>query len=153
MNIAPPKMSRGLRNHNPGNVRRVKGQDWKGELPIDPTDPRYDAAFEQFVAPVWGLRAMAKIILKYQSKHACDTIRKIINRWAPPNENDTESYILHCADTVGVSADQTIKLSADTKRFAMLMATIIKHENGAQPYELDLIEQGIALAMQGELNV
>ena len=27
------KMTRGLRNNNPLNIRRVAGQHWKGELP------------------------------------------------------------------------------------------------------------------------
>lgn len=147
------KVARGIANNNPGNIRRVSGQTWKGELPFTAGDPRYDQTFEQFISPVWGLRAMAKLLLKYQRKYGCDTVRKIISRWAPPNENETESYILQCADQMGVGADTPITLSLDTKRFAILISAIVKRENGAQPYETDLIEQAIALAMQGELNV
>lgn len=70
--------SRGIRNNNPGNIRR--GEDWKG-LVRDGQDT--DEAFCRFVAPEYGIRAMVLILRRYRQKHNLNTISEIIRRWAP----------------------------------------------------------------------
>lgn len=79
-------MTRGLRNNNPGNIRK-DGTHWKGEV-----EPSRDAAFKQFESMAWGYRAMFKCLNTYSRKYGLDTIRKMISRWAPPSENDTDPY-------------------------------------------------------------
>lgn len=73
-------MTRGLRNNNPGNIRK-DGTHWKGEV-----EPSRDAAFKQFESMAWGYRAMFKCLNTYSRKYGLDTIRKMISRWAPPSE-------------------------------------------------------------------
>lgn len=78
---------RGIRNHNPLNIR--KGNNWQGE---DPNGN--DAEFETFLNDAYGFRAAFRIIHNgFKAKPARDTIRKIVTRWAPPNENNTANYI------------------------------------------------------------
>lgn len=78
---------RGIRNHNPLNIR--KGNNWQGE---DPNGN--DAEFETFINDAYGFRAGFRIIHNgFKATPRRDTIRKIITRWAPPNENNTENYI------------------------------------------------------------
>ncbi len=127
--------TRGLRNYNPGNIRL--GSAWKG-MRREQTDP----AFVQFVAPVWGLRALVRVLRNYQRKHGLNTIRQIINRWAPPSENDTEAYVDSVAQYVGIDPDQAIDVVQIMPR---LVAAIVKHENGIQPYSAALIGQAILL--------
>lgn len=129
---------RGLRNANPGNIRHSRTL-WQGEAPDQP-----DPDFVKFVAPEWGLRAMAKILLTYQA-NGFNTVRKIIGRWAPPNENDTQAYVRSVATSVGMLPDAPLDLSSpDT--MAKLLKAIIRHENGQQPYSDDVVMKGVGLA-------
>lgn len=126
---------RGFRNNNPGNIRL--GLPWQGLAPTQ-TDP----AFCQFVAPQWGIRAMAKILLHYESE-GYNTVSKIISHWAPPSENDTDAYIDSVAKQCGVLADAQINVLTYLPK---LIPAIIMHENGSQPYSDDVIAFGILLA-------
>jgi len=81
------KMSRGIRNCNPLNIRKGKDQ-WRGLLP-----EQNDKSFFQFMAMEWGYRAAFRLLRTYRVKYKRTTIRTIIERWAPPNENATQAYI------------------------------------------------------------
>lgn len=128
---------RGIRNNNPGNIRQSSTL-WKGESGRD-----LDPAFEEFDTPEHGIRAIARIIRNYRDRYGLNTVRGIISRWAPSNENDTESYIQSVAYRLGVSADQVIDIDAV---MPALVEAIIRHENGIQPYTMAQINAGIALA-------
>lgn len=65
-----------------------------------------------------------------------DTIREVIERWAPPSENDTEAYVQAVAKAVGVSPDMEI----DLHQYEIMRPTveaIIRHENGKGPLRTD----------------
>ena len=81
------KSPRGFRNNNPGNIRQSK-QRFKGEVV-----PSKDAAFKQFTDMAHGFRAIMCILRTYMTKYELCNIAKIITRWAPPAENDTQAYI------------------------------------------------------------
>lgn len=61
-----------------------------------------------------------------------DTIREVIERWAPPNENNTDAYINEVSKAVGVTADMIIDLH-DYDILRPLVEAIIRHENGRGP--------------------
>jgi len=133
---------RGIRMNNPGNLRESPGDktQWLGERATDD-----DPIFEEFTAPEYGIRAIARVIRTYYERHGCNTVRQIIDRWAPANENDTASYIQHVADRCGVGADQVIDpRSVDI--MTALVAAIILHENGQQPYDDATIRTGVLMA-------
>lgn len=88
---------------------------------------------------------MAKILLNYQKKYGLKTIKQIISRWAPPNENDTQSYIKSVSLSVGVDSEEEISLNNKNIMMSLIKA-IIKHENGEQPYSEQQILNGINLA-------
>jgi hypothetical protein len=131
---------RGVRNNNPGNIRR--GDDWKGLLP---TAQRTDKSFCQFISPEYGIRAMVIILRNYQRKHGLNTVSGIINRWAPASENDTQAYINSVAQATGVSPDQGVD-TRDSRFMMKLVQAIIKHENGQQPYGVDVLVHAVSLA-------
>lgn len=130
-------MTRGLRNNNPGNIRH-SGTQWHG-MSATQTDP----AFIQFIEPKWGIRALARTLQTYSTRYGLNTVRGIINRWAPPSENDTGSYVDAVARALGVSPDAQIDVFA---RAGDLTRAIIKHENGLQPYSLAELNAGLSLA-------
>ena len=135
------KQPRGIRLNNPGNIDRT-GDKWQGMA----ADQSGDSRFVVFVAPHWGIRALAKVLLSYQRKHGLKTVRGIINRWAPPVENDTGAYVDQVAKVCGVEPDDTIDIQNKVVLRAMVTA-IIQHENGQQPYGAAVIELGIELAL------
>lgn len=130
--------ARGIRNNNPGNIRH--GEKWEGL-----SDKQTDSSFCVFKTPEYGIRAMAKILLNYQKKYGLKTIKQIISRWAPPNENNTQSYVKSVSAAVGVLSDDEISLNNKNIMMSLIKA-IIKHENGEQPYSEEQILNGINLA-------
>ncbi|AZE47169.1 MULTISPECIES: structural protein [Pseudomonas] len=141
-----PETPRGIRNSNPGNIRHVKGTRWQGM-----SANQNDSAFVQFIDPRWGIRAIARTLITYQDKHGLRTVRLIIGRWAPPNENNTESYIRQVAVRLGVAPEERIDVY-DYRTMRALTEAIIRHENGAGPlpegnwYGEALINEGLHLA-------
>ncbi|HBQ2427905.1 TPA: structural protein [Klebsiella aerogenes] len=131
---------RGIRNNNPGNIRW--GDDWKG---LVPTAQRTDKSFCQFTSPEYGIRVMIIILHNYQRKYGLNTVSDIIKRWAPPNENNTQAYINSVAQATGVTPEQRIDTS-DSRFMMKLLQAIVKHENGKQPYSIDVFVQAINLA-------
>jgi hypothetical protein len=128
-------VTRGERNNNPGNIRL--GIKWQGMAP-DQTDP----AFVQFQTPEWGVRAIARILLSYE-KDGITTIRGIINRWAPPSDNNpTDAYIKNVSTRCNIAPDDYINI---TDQLFGLVSAIIYQENGEQPYPDNTIHSGIAL--------
>lgn len=138
--------SRGIRNNNPGNIRRRNGR-WLGLARRDEMTAaqKREKAFAVFTSPEWGIRAMVKILQTYGRKYSLDTVRGIIARWAPPVENDTGSYVDAVAKALGVDASDTLNLS-NTRVMMALVKAIIKHENSEQPYDDATIRAAIALA-------
>lgn len=131
---------RGERNNNPGNIRKSTA-NWQGKI-VPSTDP----SFEQFDTPENGIRALAVVLRNYQKIYGLNTVRGIVNRWAPPTENDTDSYVNAVARDMGVSADETISLYNPTTLFDLVKATI-KHENGRVAYADSVIYDGISRAL------
>lgn len=128
---------RGIRNNNPGNIRH--GDNWQGL-----SAEQLDSDFCTFTTPEYGIRAMCKILLNYERRHGLNTVRGIISRWAPPVENNTESYVQSVARALNVDADKEIKVD---DYLDYLVPAIIRHENGQQPYSPEVIRMGINMAL------
>lgn len=130
---------RGIRNNNPGNIRRSK-DPWQGLA-----EKQTDRAFFKFVSAIYGIRALARVLIAYQDKHKLRTIKSIIGRWAPKSENDTEAYVRSVAKHATLDANQKL----DMHRFEHLrpvVEAIIWHENGQQPYSDTEITKALVLA-------
>ena len=136
MNLRPP---RGIRNNNPGNIRH--GQNWQG---LNPDGRNIDPAFCVFKSPVFGIRALAKVLMNYKKIHGLNTVRQIISRYAPPNENQTKAYIQTIAQQIGVYPDTVIDIE-ERGILTVFIKAVIRMENGIQPYSDELIQQGIDL--------
>lgn len=133
------KLPRGIRNNNPGNIRW--GDNWQG---LKQDGKKQDPSFCVFTHPVYGIRALARLLQNYQKTYGLNTPRKIISRYAPPNENQTQAYIQSVANQLCITPDTPVDLT-DVATLTVFVKAIIRHENGIQPYTVDQIQQGIDL--------
>jgi hypothetical protein len=120
------RLPRGIRNHNPGNIRHSKAR-WRG-MAVAQTDP----AFVQFDAPEFGVRALMRVLVTYAVKHGLRNVEGMITRWAPPVENDTRAYINAISRALGVAPDAPIDL-CERRTMITLARAIVRHENGPAP--------------------
>ena len=132
------KVSRGIRNNNPGNLERNETA-WRG-MAEEQTDER----FITFASPEYGIRAMARVLRNYERRHGLRTIEQVISRWAPPSKNPTKAYIQHVSQELGISPTAPLNLNNDDL-LSRLIRVIIQHENGTVPYDDKTIAKGIAL--------
>ena len=126
------ELPRGLRNRNPGNIRRSAVR-YKGETESD------DAAFKTFASTAWGYRAMFVLLHTYRVRHRIATLRGMIARWAPPSENDTGAYLRPVVRRRGVdpAAALAARAGPPLPRLAAAMARV---ENGVEPDEAEIAE-------------
>lgn len=128
---------RGIRNNNPLNIR--KGCRWIGLSP-----KQTDKSFCQFTWIVYGIRAGFITLRTYIRKHKCNTIEKIISRWAPQKENDTAAYIKAVAKRTRLATDLPIRIE-DKKELCSLVSAMIEVECG-RSVDMDTIRMGYNLA-------
>jgi hypothetical protein len=132
------RLPRGVRNNNPGNIR--KGPDkWQGAVPGE------DADFVTFASAEMGIRALARLILTYQKRYNLNSVRSLITRWAPPSENNTPAYVMAVANAVGVQPEARI----DVDDFAVMkpfVEGVIAHENAGYQYPDAVIDGALRRA-------
>lgn len=114
--------TRGMRNNNPGNLRAGVGQVG--------TDSGGYAVFPSREA---GYNAAARQLVGYHNA-GLNTVNSIISKWAPSNENDTQSYIASVVDSLNkkgfeVNAYSELNLN-DSKILKALLDAIVNHEVG-----------------------
>lgn len=131
-------LPRGYRNNNPLNIRKNAANAWKGKVV-----PGTDSAFEQFITMAYGYRAALYLLRKYIGQ-GHNTIRKIINKWAPPTENNTSSYVNNVATRTGINADTPISRD-DREKLCKIAWAMAWSENGTAPSSMNDIYEGWAL--------
>ncbi len=119
-------MSRGIDNCNPGNIRRSRVR-YKGEK-----HPSTDPSFKQFESMEWGYRAIFILLDTYRVRYGLDTLRGMISRYAPPEENHTAIYLEIITDRTGIDADEKLD-TRSRKTMVPIVAAISKVENGVGP--------------------
>ena len=75
-----------IRRNNPLNLRAGKSR-WIGAKISE------EGSFVTFHSVVFGYRAAWKLLGNYHRFYGLHTLKQVINRWAPPSENNTEQYI------------------------------------------------------------
>lgn len=130
----------GIRNHNPGNIEH--GQRWVGLA-----EKQNHARFCTFTEPVYGIRAMARVLVTYYRRYKINSVATIIRRWAPPNENNTQAYIDSVCSHSGLPANTPLRVDTEAI-LSRLVPAIIAHENGEQPYRAELIREAILKALE-----
>ena len=136
---------RNIRNNNPLNIRRSKDK-WQGLAA-----KQSDSSFFKFESMEMGWRAAFVILTKtYYHKYRLFTIRKIIKRWAPSVENDTDAYIKKVSDLTGIDPDEPLGIpSLYPSRWMSLGMAMAIVEGGRQPAVFPMM-QGWTLARVGQ---
>jgi hypothetical protein len=127
--------SRGLRNNNPLNIRH-NAEHFQGEIKVK------DKSFKSFSTMPYGYRAAFVTLATYLSR-GCNTIEKIITKWAPPTENDTESYIAKVEKWSGVPRNKELTAS-DGADYILIVAAMSFVENG-QNADISAVQAGFNL--------
>ena len=133
---------RGIRNNNPLNIRH-NSDVFQGEI-----RPGTDKAFKQFESMAYGYRAAFVTLATYLSR-SWNTIEKIIMRWAPPSENNTENYIKRVSFSSQIPKDKVLTTNEGEDFIKIVMAmTLI--ENGVS---VDMNEIRSGFALQNKLKL
>jgi hypothetical protein len=130
-------MSRGLRNHNPGNIRNSQRTEWSGELP---SEDKKDSDFEEFIDDAHGYRALIKLLQNYRRLYGCRTISEFISRWAPAHENNTAGYINRVCREMQVPSTYVPDINDEATMCAM--AAAISQVENEVPAVMDDVRAG-----------
>ena len=135
------RMPRSMRNNNPLNIRR--GEKWLGLSP-----KQTDSSFCRFISPEWGWRAAFMLLTRtYYHKYKLYTVRKIIQRWAPPAENNTDAYVKRVAELTGLDPDDHLGIpSADPHNWLMLAFAMARVESGRDDVDVMAMLRGWNMA-------
>lgn len=118
---------KGIRNNNPGNLRAPVIHS-PGAVVVN--------GFARFRTLADGLDNLAHLAHVYYNVHRVHTVEAFIDRYAPPIENETSSYIAEICHWLRIpreragSQDMRLDLSW---RMLDLMRGIIHVENGPPP--------------------
>jgi hypothetical protein len=133
----PGNNARGLRNHNPGNLRDAPNTAGK--------DVDSNGSFSVFRSDKDGLAAQARQLMLYGDR-GNNTLDGIIHTYAPAKENKTQKYIDDVSRMTGYKPADRLNLH-DSETLRPLMAAMIKKENGTQPFSRDQIDAAITDAI------
>ena len=123
---------RGIRNNNPLNIEFNPANQWQGQTGTD-------GRFAIFSSPFYGIRAGGRLLKTYRDTHRLTTPRAIISRFAPAFENDVRAYLNSVTRRSGLAPDLTLNQSD----YPRLVEAMIHHENGVQPYDMNLIQGAV----------
>ena len=146
-------MTRGIRNNNPLNIRHSADR-WQGAR-IEQTDK----SFVQFESMAYGYRAAWKILESYwkhfHSLRQPFTVRSIIARWAPPEENDVPAYVKTVLHITSLGGNENLPrpfTGYQLEKLTRLLVAMTVVECGlpAKEVDVDAIWQGYDLAFPGK---
>lgn len=133
------KTSRGLRNNNPLNIR-LSADRWDGM-----SEKQTDGSFVRFKTLAYGYRAAWRILQTYYERFCTQgkafTVRNIISRWAPPQENDTENYIRQVMQWSSIGGKENLLPPENVDsygRLSRLMAAMTCMECGISMNQVDM---------------
>ena len=127
-----------MRINNPCCIRLTK-TEWLGQV----KNPA-ERTFVTFGSRLYGYRA-AFVILRTYIGHGHDTIGKIIRRWAPDCENDTQAYIKYVSQSTGINADHVLSFS-DRQELISIVRSMTQVESAYIEHNDTLLQAAYELA-------
>lgn len=120
---AAAQQPRSQRNNNPGNIE---------DGPFAQSLPGYagtDGRFARFNDAAAGTQAQQRLLQSYGAR-GFDTVSEIINRWAPPSDNNpTPAYAAFVARKLGVDPNAQLDMT-NPQVLAALSGAIAEFEGG-----------------------
>ena len=118
------KVSKGIRNKNPLNVKYSKESPWKGQIGDDGT------GFAVFKSWEYGVRAASFVLKNYAKKHNISTVEGIITRFS---DTDQEEYIKFVCKNMNLERDESFNV---VKRMPELLRLMSRFEELFAPYDV-----------------
>lgn len=136
------------RNLNPGDLRTLGGTDkWGGQVEVDHAA---GGPFAIFASRTDGWRALGVCLLAYRNFHGINTIRGLVNRWAPGSDNnDTDAYMATMARIMGVGVDAEIDLADESTMLKASHGIALQEGGTAIQWPIGEQASGIKLALAG----
>lgn len=127
-------LPRGIRNNNPGNLRPLSNDKWRGEVAPDtgatPDSRDEMGSYSRFVSPEYGLRALIRDGRRKRGR-GLDTLTKIKAAFAPAADgNDVAAYAASVARAMTmllgrpITADGALPLDDRDFRIALAKAAV-----------------------------
>ena len=135
--------SKGALRNNPFNIRYYPSNEWIGSVYAT---YGYKDGFEAFSSVFYGVRAAVLIVMNYNRLYGIDTIRGIVARFAPPAENDTESYARFVSMVSGIGIDDPIDFGSVDEISSILYAMHL-FESGCEVVTLSYISMVVRHVM------
>lgn len=134
-------MQVGQRNKNWLNVRYNANNNWLGQVGSD------NDGYAQFEHPLYGLRAADRVLLNYKLRHNIDTVEDVVNRFAPPSDdNPTENYINFVSNRTGYNSQAKIDLEDPTVRENLIESMLaFETPDALDDYSSDFMQQARGL--------
>lgn len=129
-------LPRGYRNNNPCNIRISAANPWRGKI-----YPNTDGLFEQFDSLENGYRAALALLRGdgYIGK-GINTIEKIITKFAPPKENDTQGYINYVSNYTGIPKNKVISKHDKNSLINIVYAMSLVENNTSEPVKIQAVK-------------
>jgi len=133
---------RGVALNNPLNIEQ-EGVQWIGLA-----DDQPDTTFCKFRSPEYGFRAAFKDFRTCHVKYGIHTIRALVTRWAPPEDNnDTESYIAAVCGRTAKTSEELLDLTAWPDASEIVRAMTVQEQGSFEEfYTLSQLKDGALLA-------
>lgn len=141
-------MTRGERNNNPLNIRRARGTRWKGQAA-----EQHDREYVQFESLLMGFRAAFRILRTYIMLYHLNTIRGIVNRWAPPEDGNLTTQYIHivCMETDMTPGDVIDFNNRD--QMIRLCAAMARVECGMRKPDMEMVAEAYEMAKAVKMPV
>lgn len=105
---------------NPLNIRTSAVFNWAGQT-------GETRGFCDFISVIMCRRAGAYLLMRSYRRAQCRTLQEVINRWAPPRENNTVAYIDYVCKRTGLKPNFELCFDSD---FASVLAAMEIYEQG-----------------------
>ncbi|HFV4904997.1 TPA: transglycosylase [Escherichia coli] len=137
--------NRNYRNNNLGNLVFANQEGATLEAP----NAKGEQRFARFNTPEEGIRALANQVSSYYNGTSAaagyqklQTVSRIISKWAPPKENNTNQYIDNVSKYLGVSPNEKIDVS-NPEVMTQLVRAIATKEGGNPAVNNEFIKNAL----------
>ena len=109
-----------------------------------------DSQFCQFETMEYGWRAAFVLLTRtYYHKYRLYTIRGIVSKWAPANENNTEAYIRNVSRLTGIGPDEPLGIPSEKPaRWIAVGAAMGIQECGTEGFDMFAMLRGWTMARE-----
>lgn len=125
-NVMTGKITRGIRNNNPGNIMAGSFASKHGAIGSD-------GRFAIFRSMEEGKNAESSLLTSYLQS-GDNTIQKVISKWAPSSENNTAAYVASVSKDMHMGPNDQLR----GENIGALSNAINRHENGTSQPQINV---------------